>query len=413
MTRISADGALRSFRSFNYRVWASGSVVSNFGTWIQRTAQDWLVLTQLTDHNATALGFVVACQFAPQLLLLPWSGFAADYFDRRKLLVFTQVSMGVLALLLGLLTVTGLVELWHVYVFSFLFGCAAAIDAPVRQTFVSDLVGDTDLPNAVALNSASFNSARLAGPAVAGFLIAAFGTGWAFLINGASYFAVLLSLFFLRVRELHKAKRAERQRGNFTAGFIYVWRRPDLRITLIMLFLIGTFGFKFSIFVATMAAKVFQTDAQGFGVLSSFIAVGTVAGAFLAARRRTHSMGLMVTGATFFGVGCLGAALAPGYWTFAAALVVTGMAALTFMTTTNSMMQLTTAPEMRGRVMALRIAVALGGAPLGAPIIGWIADVLGPRWGLGAGAAAGFSAAIIGALYLRTHHQSEEATAET
>ena len=409
MIRLASDGALRSFKVFNYRIWAAGSVVSNFGTWIQRTAQDWLVLTQLPDHNASALGIVVACQFAPQLLLLPWSGFAADYFDRRLLLIVTQVSMGILALTLGVLTVTGLVALWHVYVFAFLFGCAAAIDAPVRQTFVGELVGDQDLSNAVALNSTSFNAARLGGPAVAGFLIAAFGTGWAFPINGLSYFAVLLSLVLLRVADLHKSKRAERARGSFTAGFRYVWARPDLRIILVMLFLIGTFGFKFSLFISTMAASVFQTDAQGFGILSSFIAVGTVGGAVLAARRQSAGMGLMVFGALLFGVGCLCAALSPGYWTFAASLVVIGIAALTFMTTTNSLMQLTTEPEMRGRVMALRIAVALGGAPLGAPVVGWIADAFGPRWALGAGAIAGLLAGLLGLRYLAIRRRNRAA----
>ena len=192
----------RSLRTYNYRLWAGGALVSNIGTWMQRTAQDWLVLTQLTDHNATAVGIVMALQFGPQVLLLPLTGFAADHFDRRKLLLATQGAMGVLALSLGLLTVSGLVQLWQVYIFAFLLGCVAAFDAPARQTFVSDLVNESELANAVALNSTSFNAARMIGPAVAGMLIAVVGTGWVFLINAVSYIAVIASLRLLRVHDL-------------------------------------------------------------------------------------------------------------------------------------------------------------------------------------------------------------------
>jgi MFS family permease len=225
-------GVFRSLRGFNYRVWAAGAFVSNVGTWVQRTAQDWLVFTELTHHDASAVGIVMALQFGPQLLLLPWTGFAADHFNQRKLLIVTQAAMGGLALALGILTVSGVVQLWHVYIFAFLFGSAAAFDAPVRQTFVGELVGDEDLHNAVALNSTSFNAARMIGPAVSGVVIAAIGAGWAFLINGASFVAVLISLASLRVAELHPNARAHRTRGSFTEGLRYVWRRPDLRAIL-------------------------------------------------------------------------------------------------------------------------------------------------------------------------------------
>lgn len=400
---MSLPSLLRSFRSHNYRIWWAGALVSNVGTWMQRTAQDWLVLTELTHHNASAVGLVMAFQFGPQLLLLPWSGFAADHFDRRKLLMVTQATMGALSLILGLLTVTGLVELWHVYLLAFLFGCAAALDAPVRQTFVGDLVGDGDLSNAVALNSTSFNAARMVGPAVAGLLIAAVGTGWAFLLNGASFVAVLLSLLLMRVGDLQVSKRAGRAKGNLTAGLRYVWARPDLRAMLIMLFLIGTFGLNFAIYTSTMAATVFHTDAQGYGLLSSFTALGTVAGALLAAGREVPRMETLLIGAVFFGLGCTVAALAPGYWWFAVALVAIGLAAMTFLNTSNSLMQLTTAPEMRGRVMAIRLAVTLGGTPIGAPIVGWVADQWGPRWALAIGASAGLAAAAVGAVYYIRH----------
>ena len=389
-------GVFRSLRTHNYRVWAAGAFVSNIGTWVQRTAQDWLVFTQLTHHDASAVGMVMALQFAPQFLLLPWTGSAADRLDQRKLLMATQATMGSLALALGVLTIAGAAQLWHVYVFAFLFGSAAAFDAPVRQTFVAELVGDADLHNAVALNSTSFNAARMIGPAVSGVVIAAIGTGWAFLFNGASFVAVLISLAILRVSELRPNAKAGRARGSFAEGLRYVWRRQELIAILIMLFLIGTFGLNFPIFISTMAVGVFHADARGYGLLSSIMAIGTVAGALLVAGRDEAKFGSLLVGAVIFGVGCASAALAPSYWTFAIALVVIGVAALTFTNATNSLMQLSTAPALRGRVMALRVGVALGGTPIGAPIVGWVANHCGPRWALAVGAAAGFAAAMVG-----------------
>jgi MFS family permease len=403
--KILASGVFRSLRSFNYRVWIAGAFVSNVGTWVQRTAQDWLVLTQLTHHDASAVGLVMALQFGPQLLLLPWTGFAADHFNQRKLLIATQAAMGGLALALGILTVTGLVQLWHVYVFAFLFGSAAAFDAPVRQIFVAELVGEEDLHNAVALNSTSFNAGRMIGPAVSGVVIAAIGTGWAFLINAASFVAVLISLAFLRVAGLHPNVRAAHVRGSFTEGFRYVWGRPDLRVILVMLFLIGTFGLNFSIFTSTMAVSVFHADARGYGLLLSIMAIGTVAGALLSAGRSKPRFGLVLIGAGVFGLGCTLAAIAPTYWFFAGALVIIGAAALTFTNTTNSLMQLSTEPVLRGRVMALRVGIALGGTPIGAPIVGFVANHFGPRWALGVGAASGFAATLAAVCVLARGHE--------
>ena len=378
-------GPFRSLRGYNYRVWAAGALVSNIGTGVQRTAQDWLVLTVLTHKSASALGVVMALQFAPQLLLLPWTGSAADHLDRRKLLVITQAAMGVLALILGLLTVSGLVRLWHVYLFAALFGAAAAFDAPVRQVFVSELAGDEDLHNAVTLNSMSFNMANLVGPAVAGLVIAAVGTGWAFLINGASFLAVLTSLFLLREGELHASARAMRTGGAFVEGLRYVAGRRDLIVILIMLFLIGAFGLNFPIFISTMAVRVFHAGAQGFGILSSVMAIGTVGGAFINTRSARPSLKTLLWSALVLGGGFTLAAFAPGYWSFAAVLVLVGGACMTFVVATNALMQLSTEPAMRGRVMALRVGVALGATPIGAPTVGWIADHFGPRWALGAG----------------------------
>jgi MFS family permease len=391
-------------------VWVGGAFVSNIGTWVQRTAQDWLVLTVLTQHSAAAVGLVMALQFGPQFLLLPWTGFAADHLDQRTLLIATQAAMGVLALALGVLTVSGRVQLWHVYGFAFLFGSAAAFDAPVRQVFVAQLVGDADLGNAVALNSTSFNAARMIGPAIAGLVIAAIGTGWAFLINGASFVAVLVSLLSLRARELHPQPRARRTTGSFTQGFRYVWARGDLKAILIMLFLIGTFGLNFPIFISTMAVSVFHADARGYGLLSSIMAIGTVSGALLSAGREQPEFPALLVGACLFGIGCALAAIAPGYWFFAAALVLIGVAALTFTNTTNSLMQLSTEPNMRGRVMALRIGVAMGGTPIGAPIVGWVADHMGPRWALGVGASSGFAAAIVALVFLEKSRHWRQAS---
>jgi MFS family permease len=394
------SGTFRSLRSFNFRLWTVGGLVSNVGTWMQRVAQDWLVLTQLTHHDASALGIVMGLQFAPQLLFLPWTGTAADRLNQRKLLMLTQATMGMLALVLGVLTIAGVVRLWHVYMFAFLSGSAAALDAPVRQTFVAEMVGDADLTNAVALNSTSFNAAQMIGPAVAGLLIARVGIGWAFLLNGLSFAAVLISMSFFRLSELRTSARAHRSTSGFLEGLRYVWRKPDLRAILIMLFVIGTFGLNFPIFISTMAVNVFHSDARGFGLLSSIMAVGTLSGALFAASRQRPSLASLLVGAGVFGLGCTLAALAPGYWWFGAALMILGAAGVIFTNGTNSIMQLSTEPAMRGRVMALRVGIALGGTPIGAPIVGWVANYFGARWALSIGAGAGFTAALVAAYVL-------------
>jgi MFS family permease len=398
--RMSVASTFRSLEQHNYRTWAAGALVSNVGTWMQRTAQDWLVLTQLTHEDASAVGVVMALQFGPQVLLLPVTGYAADRFDRRKLLFVTQSSMGALALGLGLLTVTGIVQLWHVYAFALLLGCVTAFDAPARQAFVTDLVADADLPNAVALNSASFNAARMVGPAVAGVLIAAVGTGWVFLVNAASFVAVLFSLGMLRAGELHRRRGAGRARGKRADGFRYVRERPELRTVLLMLFLFGTIALNFPIFLSTMSVSVFHQGSGQYGLLTSIMAIGSVTGALLAASRARPRIQILLAGATTFGVALALAAIMPCYALFALPLVVVGASAQTFTTTSNGMVQLSTEPDMRGRVMAIFMAITLGGTPLGAPVVGWIADTFGPRWALGVGAAGGFAAALVGLRYL-------------
>ncbi len=393
----------RSLRGFNFRLWAAGAFVSNIGTWMQRTAQDWLVFAELTDRNATAVGIVMALQFGPPLLLLPLTGFVADHFDRRRVLMLTQTCMGLLALGLGLLTISGHAVLWQVHVFAFLLGCVTAFDAPARQTFVSDLVTEAELSNAVALNSTSFNGARLIGPAAAGLLISWVGSGWVFVINAVSFVAVIASLHLLRLAELQRHALAVRTRGSLLEGFRYVWNRPDLVAILSMLFLIATFGLNFPIFVSMMSVTVFHGGPGQYGVLISTMAVGSVTGALLSARRAQPRLAQLLVSAIAFSLSMLVAALMPNAVLFGLVLIVVGMSAQTFMTTSNSLVQLSTEPAMRGRVLAILLALALGGTPLGAPIVGWVADAFGARWSLGIGVVAGAAALLVGLRYLVRH----------
>lgn len=398
MTVSASDagrGMFRALATYNYRIWAGGALVSNVGTWMQRIAQDWLVLTQLTHNNATAVGVVTALQFAPQLLLLPLTGVAADHLDRRKLLIATQGAMGALALGLGALTVLGVVQLWQVYVFALLLGVATAFDAPARHTFVAELVGEADLSNAVALNSTSFNAARMIGPFVAGAVIARVGSGWAFIANGASFAAVIGSLLCLRERELHPRTRAGRD-ANLADGFGYIWSHPEIRSGLVMLMIVGTFGINFPLFISTMSVSVFHVGAPEFGFLTSVMAIGSIIGALLAAARARPQLSLLVIGAATLGAGLVVAAVMPNYQLFGLVLIVIGVAAQTFTTTALALVQLTTESQMRGRVMAIALAITLGGVAVGGPILGRVADRFGPRAALVVAAASGFVAAAIG-----------------
>jgi MFS family permease len=402
----------RSLAGYNYRMWAAGALVSNVGTWMQRTAQDWIVLTQLTKHNAIAVGIVMSLQFGPQFLLLPLTGYVADGLNRRKLLFFTQAAMALLALGLGVLTLLGVVHLWQVYLFAFLLGCASAFDSPTRQSFVAELVGDAHLSNAVALNSTSFNAARMIGPAVAGVLIAAVGCGWVFMLNALSFVAVLGALALLRPAEFHpRVASSGKQRRGVAEGMRHVWGRPDLRAVLVMFFLIGAFGLNFPIYISTMSVSVFHVGAGQFGMLTSSMAMGSVTGALMAAGREKPRMKLLMAAALAFGTFLLIAAVMPSYRLFAVALFFVGLSTQTFTTTAHSAAQLWSDPALRGRVIALVLAVSAGSTPLGAPLIGMVADTLGPRWSLAAGAASGFVAAIVGVYALARQRRAVFAAA--
>jgi MFS family permease len=388
----------RSLAVRNYRLWAAGALVSNVGTWMQRTAQDWIVLTILTKNDALAVGVTMALQFGPQLLLLPITGLAADRIPKRRLMIMTQTAMGVLALGLGVLTVLQLVTLPEVYGFAFLLGCAAAFDAPARQSFVSELVDPQNLTNAVALNSASFNGARLLGPAIAGLLTEVVGPGWVFLINAASFLGVIASLRLIRVDDQPGTGRGGTGFTDLAAGFRYVAGRKDLLVLFTMIFLIGTFGMNFPIYASTMSV-LFGRGAAGYGVLSTALAVGAVVGALLAARRAEPRFSLTILAGALFGVGLILGALSPDYWVLAIVLPLVGVASQTFMTTANGTVQLSVERGIRGRVMAIYMAIFLGGTVVGAPVVGAIANAAGPRAAMVVGGVSGIAAAAVGAIW--------------
>ncbi|WP_430591702.1 MFS transporter [Humidisolicoccus flavus] len=399
----------RSLRIFNYRTWFFGALVSNVGAWMQGTALSWLVLTQLTDNDATAVGINMALQFGPQLLLVPISGVLADRFDRRHILLVTQSCLGAFALTLGIITTLGLVELWMVQCFALAFGVAIAFDNPARQAFVSELVDKSEISNAVALNSASFHGARLIGPAVAGLAIALIGTGPVFLVNALTFVSIIVAILRLRKSELIPTPKVARGSGGIVQGMRYVKNRTDIVIMLSMAFLLGTFGLNFPIFISTMTRIEYGLDADIFGVLSSSMAIGSVSGALLAARADRPRYRLIIGGMGAFSLACLAAALSPNIWVFSVTLIVAGFTAQLFMTNANSTVQLTTAPEMRGRVMALYSAVFLGGIPIGAPLLGYIADLFGPRYAIGVASFATLLAFIIGAVWILKVRKVEQA----
>lgn len=389
----------RSLRIRNYRIYYAGGVVSNIGTWMQRIAQDWLVL-QLSGNDGVALGITTGLQFLPMLLFGPWGGMLADRYSKRKLLIATQAFMGVVALALALLDLTDVVAVWHVYVLALLLGLGTAIDNPARQSFVIEMVGADDLPNAVGLNSASFNLGRVIGPALAGLLIELLGTGPVFLLNALSFGAVIYALTRLRTDELSPAPRAGRGPGQVLEGIRYVRSRPDLVMVMALVFFVGTFGLNFQLTTALMATEVFGKGAGEFGLLGSIMAVGSLSGALLAARRGKPRLRLLLLSAFAFGGVEVLAGLMPTYVLFAAILVPVGLTALTFITAANSTMQLGVDPVMRGRVMALYMAVFFGGTPIGAPLVGAVAEAFGARWSLILGGLVSASAAAVAALLL-------------
>ncbi|WP_188756806.1 MFS transporter [Microbacterium album] len=388
----------RSFASFNYRVWFIGALVSNVGAWMQQTAQSWVVLTQLTDNDASAMGVTMALQFGPPLLLVGVSGWVTDRFDRRRILMVTQSTLLLFSTAIGILLLLGLMTLPMMFGFALATGLVMAFDNPARQAFVSDLVTREYASNAVALNAASFNGARMIGPAVAGVLIVAVGTGWVFLINAATYIAMVVALMMIRAGEL-VPRRAMDAGARLADGFRYVARRPDLLVLFAMVFLMGALAMNFPIFASTMALE-FGQEADGFGLLSSILAIGSLAGALLAARRARARMRVAILSTGLFAVVSIVSAAMPLYPLYALCLVFVGFAVVTTLTTANGYVQTTTDPSVRGRVLALYMAVLMGGTPLGAPVVGWVAAEFGPRVAILVGAAGGLVACGIGVTWV-------------
>lgn len=394
------SSTFRSLSEPNYRNWFYGAMVSNTGQWMQRTAQDWIVLTQLTDNDATALGITMGLQMLPQLLLFPFSGALADRFDKRKQLTITKALMGATGILLFVLQVCGVLELWHVYATAAFFGVVATWDAPNRQAFVSELVGEKLLPNAVALNSASFNSARLVGPAVAGVLTVVLGAGPVFLISGIGFFGVIVAMLLMDTGRLIRGPRRKQGVRGLVGGFSYLRTRPDLLVVFSILFVIATLGFNFNIYTATMARMEFDRDASGFGLLSSVLAIGSLSGALLSAKRAAPRLRGVFIAAGGFGAACFLAAAMPNYYVFAAALVLIGFSSVSMMTQANAYIQMTTPAHVRGRVMSIHAATIMGGTPLGAPFAGWAVDVWGPRAALAIGGISGVIGILIGLTWM-------------
>jgi MFS family permease len=371
---------------------------------MQRVAQDWLVLN-LSHNSGTAIGITTGLQFAPVLVFGLYGGVVADRFAKRRTLVMTQIAMMALALVLGLLDLTGSVRLWHVYLLAALLGVASAIDTPVRQAFVTELVGKELLTNAVGLNSATFNTARVLGPAVAGLLIASVGTSWVFLINAGSFLGVLAGLLAMRENELHASTPVAREPGQVREGLRYVRGRPDLIAVIVLVGVVGTLGFNFQITSALLVKNTFHHGAESYGLISAVYASGSLLGALAAARRGRPNRRMVFLAAAGYGVLEVAAGLMPTYWSFFALLVPFGFFTLTFSTAANTTVQLGSSDRMRGRVMALYLMVFLGGTPIGAPFIGWIAQVAGPRWSLILGGVASATAAVAAAAYLARREQ--------
>jgi MFS family permease len=383
----------------NYRLWFAGQFVSISGTWMQQIAQDWLVL-QLTGR-ALPVGITTALQFAPVAFFGVWGGLVADRVDKRRLLIATQGAAALLALVLGTLTATGQTRLWMVYLLAFALGTVTAFDMPARQAFVIELVGPDRLANAVALNSALFNVARVVGPAVAGVTILAFGLAPAFLVNAVSYLATMTALVLIDPGRLYRAAGATRAPGQVREGLRYIWHTPVLRSTLLMVLVVGTLGMNFPVVLPVLARFGFHAGPGTYATMLSVMSAGSILGALTAALRQRPTRALLVGAAGVFGLGCLAAAAAPNLGWELAVLAPVGAATITFLSTANTTLQLKAEPAMRGRVMSLYAVVFLGSTPVGGALSGWLAERYGPRAPLWLGGVACLAAAAAGLVGIR------------
>lgn len=369
----------------NYRTWFIGGLVSNIGSWMARTAQAWLVLVVLTNGNAQALGYQTAAVFLPGLLLSPVAGTVADRFPKRRILL-ASCTLGLCsALVLSALTITGHVRLWQVFVLSFVDGLAMAFDNPARQAFVSEVVSYEQLPNAISLNSASFNAARLLGPGIGGALIALVGTGWVIGANVVAFAVMITALLVMRTDLLHPAPPTSGRSGGFVAGLRYVRSRPDLMALLTVGLAVGGLGFNYGISNAVMATQAFGRGAGDYGMIGSFMGIGALGAALWSARRGSPRLRHVLMGMAGYTAFNLASALSPTFWLFVLLQVPVGFFTITALVTGNSLLQTATTPQMRGRVMALWGLMIMGVAPLVSPVVGWVGDAFGPRWTIGWG----------------------------
>jgi MFS family permease len=395
-------GATRTFSSLrirNYRLYFLGQIVSLSGTWMQSVGQVWLVL-KLTGSGVD-LGVVVALQFLPVLLGGSWGGVIADRVDKRKLLIVTQTVSGLLALALGVLTVTNVVALWMVYGLALGLGCVTLVDMPARQSFVMEMVGRKDLANAVSLNSVVVNAARVVGPALAGLLIATVGIGICFLVNAVSYVAVVVALVRMRAAELDRGAPIPRKKGQLREGFRYVWSKPDLRVPLLLMAVVGTIAYNFSVTFPLIVHRVFHGGAGVYGVLFAVMGTGAVAGGLVVAAKARATRELLAAATVGFGLAMFAAAYMPSLPLEIAVMLPVGAMSTTFIATSNSLLQLSASREMRGRVMALFAITFLGSTPIGGPFIGWFAQEFGPRSALALGAGSTLAAGLLAANTLR------------
>jgi MFS family permease len=376
--QVKEDGNWRSFRHRNYRILFPANTVSNIGSWAQRIAQDWLVL-ELTNNNGTYLGLVTAVQFAPVLAFSLHGGKLADRFNKRKVLILTNIIGGSASLALGALVMTDLIALWHVFVLAGILGISTAIDAPVRQAFTTEVVGQTDLPNAVSLNSANFNAGRLVGPAISGGLIAAFGTGPSFIVNGLSYLFVIAALANLNEKAFFHLDRPKSD-GSIREGIAYAKARPDIYVVMLMVFFLATFGLNFQIFNALMATQEFGLGPANFGLMGTFIAIGSLSGAIGSARlERFRNTKFVIRGGVAFSASIMVLSILPNYISYVIWLPICGVTALTTLVSANSIVQTSTDPAIRGRVMGLYLLIFMGGTPFGSPLIGSTTELIGIR----------------------------------
>ena len=376
--RVDENGNWRAFRHRNFRILFPANALSNIGTWVQIIAQDWLVL-QLTDNNGFYLGLVTAIQFVPVMLLSLHGGVLADRVDKRKLLIATNTLAALACYALGILVVAEVIELWHVFVCAAVLGIASAIDAPIRQSFTAELVGDDDVANAVSLNSANFNMGRLVGPALSGILIANFDTGPSFLINATSYLFVIGSLFFMRSSDFFSQKK-EKTLGTIREGLHYAMARPDLYVVMALIFFASTFGLNFQIFNALMATKEFGKGPASYGLLGTYVAIGSLAGALISARlERFRDSMLVVRLGVVFSLVVIATAFMPTYWTYSLWLPIGGVSALAMLISANSYVQVNSDPAVRGRVMGIYLLIFMGGTPLGSLFIGYMTEAVGVR----------------------------------